>query len=67
LEKAKKERKRKLSFGSDANRRVMENSKKEAKKLKKLKKIPLWLHFNSKYVGEGHESEIKKIIVPIRS
>jgi len=48
LEKAKKERKRKLSFGSDANRRVMENSKKEAKKFKKLKKLPLWLHFNSK-------------------
>ena len=29
--------------------------------------MPLWLYFNPKYVGEGHEREKMKIIVPIGS
>ena len=37
LEKAEKERKKKLSFRSVPTRRVIENSKKIAKKFKKLK------------------------------
>ena len=30
-------------------------------------KIPLWLHFNPKYVGRGQEKPKIKIIVPFRS
>ena len=56
-----------VPFRSVPARCVIENSKQIAKKFKKLKKIPLWIHFNPKQVGEGHEREIKKIIVPIRS
>ena len=64
LEKAAKEWKEKLSFHFVHTRSVIENSKKMAKK---LKKILLWLLFNPKYVGEGQEREEMKIIVPIRS
>ena len=42
----------------------MENSKKIAKK---LKKISLWLHFKPKSVGKGREKEKIKVIVPFRS
>ena len=30
-------------------------------------KIPLWLHFNPKYVGRGQEKPKIKVIVPFRS
>ena len=42
------------------NRKLQKNSK-------KIKKIPLWLLFHPKYVGEGKESEKMIITVPIRS
>ena len=48
MEKAEKERKQKLSLRFVLTRRVIENSKKIAIKLKKIKKIPLWLYFNPK-------------------
>ena len=38
---------RKLSFRFVFTRCVIENFKKGAKKYKKIKKIPLWLHFKS--------------------
>ena len=40
---------------------------KNRKKLKKIKKIPLWLHFKPKYVEKGRERQKTKIIVPFRS
>ena len=52
LETAKKERKYKLSFRSVPTGRVIENSKKKAKKLKKTKTTPLWYHFKPKIVWE---------------
>ena len=45
------------------NRKFQKNSK----KIQKIKKIPLWLLFNPKYIGEGQEREKMKIIFPIRS
>jgi len=48
LVKSEKERKQKLSFRYVPTRCIMENSKKIAKKIKNIKKIPLWLHFNPK-------------------
>ena len=50
MEKAEKVRKYKLSFRSVPTRPVKENSKKIAKEFKKIKKIPLRLHFTPKYV-----------------
>ena len=44
-----------------------EKFQKKAKKLKILKKIPLLLHFNPKYVGKGCEKEKIKTVVPFRS
>ena len=41
--------------------------KKKAKKLKQLKKIPLWHHFKPKQFGKGQEREKIKIIVSFRS
>ena len=40
---------------------------KNSKKTKNIKKIPLWLHFNTKLVGKGWETEKIKIIVLFRS
>ena len=37
------------------------------KNSKKIKKIPLWVLFNEKYVGEGKERQNIKIIVPMCS
>ena len=37
------------------------------KKLKKIKKIPLWIHLKPKLVGKGRERLKTKIIVPFRS
>ena len=37
------------------------------KYIKKIKKIPLWLHFSPKQVGNGGEGEKIKFIVPFRS
>ena len=45
----------------------MENSKKNRRKFKKIKKTPLWLHFKPKYVEKGRERRKTKIIVPFRS
>ena len=53
LVKSEEERKEKLSFHFVPTRCIMENSKKIAKKIKKIKKIPLWIHFNPKQVGKG--------------
>ena len=50
LVKSEKERKKKLSFRSAPTGCIVENSKKIAKK---IKKIPLWLHFNPKQAGKG--------------
>ena len=59
MEKVEEERKLKLSFRSVPNRCVIENSKKIATELKKIKKIPLWRHFKPKQVGKGSERENK--------
>ena len=59
LEKAENERKQKLSFHSIPTRHVIENSKKIAKKFKKLKNSVMVL-FQSKI-------EKMKIVVPFRS
>ena len=40
---------------------------KNRKKLKKTKRIPLWLHFKPKHVEKGRERRKTKIIVPFRS
>ena len=45
----------------------MENSKKKSEKIKNIKKIPLLLHFNPKYVGKCGEKEKIKIVVPFHS
>ena len=45
----------------------MENSKKNRKKFKKIKRIPLWLHLKPKHVEKGRERRKSKIIVPFRS
>ena len=37
------------------------------KKLKKIKKMPVWLHLKPKQVGTGRERRKTKIIVPFRS
>ena len=37
------------------------------KKVKKNKKIPLWLHFMPKQVGKGREKEKIKIVFPFPS
>ena len=64
MEKADKERKKKLSFRSVPTRREFENSKKIAKKLKKH-------HYGfisrQKSVGKGGERDKIKIIVTFRS
>ena len=39
---------KKLSFRSVPIRCVIENSKKNCKKIEEIKKIPLWHHFRSK-------------------
>ena len=46
---------------------VIENSKQIAKKLKKKKKIPLWLHFKRTQAGKSYERERIKIILPFHS
>ena len=40
---------------------------KNRKKFKKIKRIPLWLHFKPKHVEKGRERWKTKIIVPFRS
>ena len=40
---------------------------KNRKKFKKIKRIPLWLHFQPKHVEKGRERRKTKIIVPFRS
>ena len=39
---------------------------KNRKKFKKIRKIPLWLHFKPKYVEKGRKIRKTKIIVPFR-
>ena len=51
-----------VPFRSDPKR-----SKKFHKNSKKIKKIPLWLHFKPKQVGKGSEREKIRIILPFRS
>ena len=48
LEKDEKDGKLKLSLRLVPARRVIENSKKNSKKIQKIKKIPLWHHFKPK-------------------
>ena len=64
LEKEEKERKQKLSFRSVPTQREIQNSKKNRKK---IKKIPLWLHFLPKQVGKCREREKIKIAFPFPS
>ena len=56
-----------VPFRSVPTRYVIENSKQIAKKFKKLKKIPLWLHFKRKQAGKGCKREKTKIILPFHS
>ena len=42
-------------------------AKKIAKKLKKIKKIPLWLHLRPKQVGKGRERKKINLFVQFRS
>ena len=42
-------------------------AKKIAKKFKKLKKTPLWLHFKPEQVGKGRERKKITIVVLFRS
>ena len=63
----KRETKIIVPFRSVPTRSVIENSKKGAKKHKKIKKIPLWLHFMPKQAGKGCEKQKIKIILPFRS
>ena len=44
------------------NRKLQQNSK----KIRKIKKIRLWLQFKPKQDGKGREREKIKIIVPLR-
>ena len=67
LKNAEKERIQNLSFRFVPTQRVIENSKKIAKKFKKLNNTILWLHYKPKLVGKRREREKIKIIVPFRS
>ena len=49
------------------NRKFHKNNKKITKKIQKIKKIPLWLHFRPKFVEKGRERGKIKIIVPFHS
>ena len=40
---------------------------KKYEKFKKIKRIPLWLHFKPKHVEKDRERRKTKIIVPFRS
>ena len=50
-----------VSFLLDASQKI------KKKKFKKIKKIPLWLHFKPKQAGNGWEIEKIKILIPFRS
>ena len=66
MEKAEKERKKKLSFPSVPTQREIENSKKIAKKLKKVKKYHYGFISSQESVGKGGERDKIKIIVTLR-
>ena len=66
LEKAEKEKKYKLSFHSFPTRRVIENSKKIAKKFKKLNNT-IMASFQAKIGWKRREREKIKIVIPFRS
>ena len=66
MEKAEKDKKYKLSFRFVPTQRVI-NSKKIAKKFKKLNNTILWLHYKPKLVGKRREREKIKIIVAFPS
>ena len=61
----KREKKNNCFFLSNPtrNRKFQKNSK----KISKIKKIPLRLHFKKKQVGKGREIEKIEIIIPFRS
>ena len=63
----RKRRKKKLSFPSVPTRREIENSKKIAKKLKKVKKYHYAFISSQESVGKGGERDKTKIIVTFRS
>ena len=64
----KRQRKREnKNYRSVPTQPVIENSKKIANEFKKLKKIPLRLHFTPKYVVKDREREKIKITVPFCS
>ena len=67
MEKAEKERKKKLSFPSIPTQREIENSKRIAKKLRKVKKYHYGFISSQKSVGKGEERDKIKIIVTFRS
>ena len=66
MENAEKEKKQKLSVRSVPTRRVIENSKKIAKKFKNLKNT-IMVSFQAKVSVKGCEREKIKIIITFRS
>ena len=60
MRKSENKNYRSVSFLLDAKWKI-------AKKLKILKKIPLWLHFKPKLAGKVCEKEKIKIILPFHS
>ena len=67
MEKDEKERKKKLSFPSVPTQREIENSKKIAKKLKKVKKYHYGFTSSQESVGKGGERDKIKVIITFRS
>ena len=62
-----KKRKIKIIVSFRSNPTCNTKFKKNSKKIQKIKKIPLWIYFKPKYVGEGCEREKIKIFVLFRS
>ena len=60
-------RKIKIFFPFPSDRTGNRKFQKQIRKFKKIKKIPLWLHFKQKLVGKGREIEKIKNVVPFRS
>ena len=62
-----KRRKIKIIVSFRSNPTCNTKFKKNSKRIQKIKKIPLWIYFKPKYVGEGCEREKIKIFVLFRS
>ena len=62
-----RKRKIKVFFLFPSDRTGKRKFQKKIRKFKKIKKIPLWLHFKQKQVGIGREIEKIKNVVSFRS